>query len=354
MHRGSDAINDDDTPRPVWSEPCRSERCWSVRMIPTGSGPERSGAPARYRGRVPGTATPPTALSIAGSDSGGGAGAQADLKTFAAHRVHGTTALTAVTAQNTAQVRGVAAMEPDFVRLQIETVLDDFDVRSVKTGMLATRGIVDVVAELAAAGRLPQLVVDPVLVSSSGQALMTPDGLEAYRTRLLPHALMVTPNLREAAALTDRAVEQLMNVEAMTEAAEQIRAGGTRFVVVKGGHLTDAAHDVVAGPRRDHRARGRARGDRQRPRHRVLAVGRHRREPRPGGRRARGRAGGQGLRSPGAGRGRRLASRRGARAHRPFRMVGLMSDGLAPVAWRKGGRCMQGRRFWVVPLNVGF
>ena len=235
-------------PRPVWSEPSWSEPSWSVRMIPTGSGPERSSAPARYRGRVPGSATPPTALSIAGSDSGGGAGAQADLKTFAAHRVHGTTALTAVTAQNTARVRGVAAMEPDFVRLQIETVLEDFDVRSVKTGMLATRGIVDVVAELAAAGRLPQLVVDPVLVSSSGQALMTPDGLDAYRTRLLPHALMVTPNLREAAALTGRAVEQLMNVEAMTEAAEQIRAGGTRFVVVKGGHLTDAAHDVVAGP----------------------------------------------------------------------------------------------------------
>lgn len=197
---------------------------------------------------MPGAATPPTALSIAGSDSGGGAGAQADLKTFAAHRVHGTTALTAVTAQNTARVRGVVAMEPEFVRLQIETVLDDFDVRSVKTGMLATRGIVDAVADLAAAGRLPQLVVDPVLVSSSGQALMAPDGLEAYRTRLLPHALIVTPNLREAAALTGRALEQLMNVEAMTEAAEQIRAGGTRYVVVKGGHLTDAAHDVVAGP----------------------------------------------------------------------------------------------------------
>ena len=127
---------------------------------------------------MPDSTTPPTALSIAGSDSGGGAGAQADLKTFAAHGVHGTTALTAVTAQNTAQVRGVAAMEPGFVRLQIETVLDDFDVRSVKTGMLANRGIVDVVAELAAAGRLPLLVVDPVLVSSSGQALMAPDGLD--------------------------------------------------------------------------------------------------------------------------------------------------------------------------------
>lgn len=196
----------------------------------------------------PDPTTPPTALSIAGSDSGGGAGAQADLKTFAAHRVYGTTALSAITAQNTAQVRGVVALEPDFVRLQIETVLDDFDVRSVKTGMLANRAIIEVVADLAAAGRLPRLVVDPVLVSSSGHALMAPDGVASYRTRLLPHALVVTPNLREAAVLTGRAVEDLMRVDAMTEAAEQIRAGGTRYVVVKGGHLTESAHDVVAGP----------------------------------------------------------------------------------------------------------
>jgi len=192
--------------------------------------------------------TPRCALTIAGSDSGGGAGAQADLKTFAALGVHGTTALTAVTAQNTTEVRGVVALDSGFVRQQIEAVLDDFTVGSVKTGMLANRAIVDVVADLARAGRLPQLVVDPVLVSSSGQALMAPDGLEAYLERLLPHALVVTPNLREAAALTGRAVEELMSVAAMTKAAEQIRAGGARYVVVKGGHLTEAAHDVVAGP----------------------------------------------------------------------------------------------------------
>ena len=104
-----------------------------------------------YGGSVP-DATPPTALTIAGSDSGGGAGAQADLKTFAALRVHGTCALTAVTAQNTAEVRGVVALEPRFVRQQVETVLDDFSVRSVKTGMLATAAIVTAVADLAAAG----------------------------------------------------------------------------------------------------------------------------------------------------------------------------------------------------------
>jgi hydroxymethylpyrimidine/phosphomethylpyrimidine kinase len=213
-------------------------------------GPESAGASggAGYRGRVPGPATPPTALSIAGSDSGAGAGAQADLKTFAAHGVFGTTALTAITAQNTTEVRGVVALAPEFVQLQIETVLDDFDVRSVKTGMLANRAIVEVVADLAAAGRLPRLVVDPVLVSSSGQALLAPDGLAAYLARLLPQALVVTPNLREAAALTGLDLGQLTSVEAMAGAAEQIRAGGARYVVVKGGHLTDMAHDVVAGP----------------------------------------------------------------------------------------------------------
>jgi hydroxymethylpyrimidine/phosphomethylpyrimidine kinase len=197
---------------------------------------------------VPGPATPPTALTIAGSDSGGGAGIQADLKTFAAHGVHGTSALTAVTAQNTAEVRGVVALDPDFVRLQIEAVLDDFAVTGVKTGMLANRAIVDVVADLAAAGCLPGLVVDPVLVSSTGHALMAPDGLTAYIERLLPHALVVTPNLREAGTLTGIDVADLMSVPAMTEAAEMIRARGARYVVVKGGHLTDAAHDVVAGP----------------------------------------------------------------------------------------------------------
>jgi hydroxymethylpyrimidine/phosphomethylpyrimidine kinase len=185
---------------------------------------------------------------VAGSDSGGGAGAQADLKTFAAHGVHGTTALTAVTAQSTAAVRGVVVLDPEFVRLQIETVLSDFAVRSVKTGMLATRSIVEVVAELAGAGRLARLVVDPVLVSSSGHALMDPDGVEAYLTDLIPHALVVTPNLREAAVLTGRSVKELGSVPAMAEAAEQIRARGAAYVVVKGGHLTDVAHDVVAGP----------------------------------------------------------------------------------------------------------
>jgi hydroxymethylpyrimidine kinase/phosphomethylpyrimidine kinase len=192
--------------------------------------------------------TPRTALTIAGSDSGGGAGAQADLKTFAAHGVHGACALTAVTAQNTAEVRGVVALEPSFVRLQVETVLDDLDVRSTKTGMLANAGVVAEVAALAAEGRLPQLVVDPVLVTSSGHRLLEPDGVAAYLELLLPRATVVTPNLREAAVLGGTSVDELADVGARIEVAEKIRAAGPLWVVVKGGHLADSADDVVAGP----------------------------------------------------------------------------------------------------------
>lgn len=197
---------------------------------------------------MPESTTPPTALTIAGSDSGGGAGAQADLKTFAAFRVHGASALTAVTAQNTAAVRGVVALEPAFVRLQIETVLDDFDVRSVKTGMLTNSGIVAEVAGLAEQGRLPGLVVDPVLVSSSGHPLMDPDGVTTYLERLLPQALVATPNLREAAVLGHTTVEALGSLDARVAVARAIRDRGARWVVVKGGHLTDSADDVVVGP----------------------------------------------------------------------------------------------------------
>ena len=193
-------------------------------------------------------ATPPTALTIAGSDSGGGAGVQADLKTFAAHGVHGTCALTAVTAENTAEVRGVVALEPSFVRQQVETVLDDFSVDAVKTGMLATAAIVRVVADLAAADPLPRLVVDPVLVSSSGHRLMEPEGIVAYLELLLPHAVVATPNLREAAVLGDTTVERLATLDARVDVAQRIRATGALYVVVKGGHLTESADDVVAGP----------------------------------------------------------------------------------------------------------
>jgi hydroxymethylpyrimidine kinase/phosphomethylpyrimidine kinase len=202
--------------------------------------------------------TPTVALTVAGSDSGGGAGIQADLKTFAALGVFGTSAITAVTAQNTRAVTGVLTIDPAFVVAQIEAVLDDLHPRAVKTGMLATGATVAALAALAARGAFERLVVDPVLVSSTGHALMDDDGVDAYRTLLLPLATVATPNLREAAVLTGRRLEELGSVEAMVAAAEQLRALGTDTVVVKGGHLAQAlgsdpaagtpSPDVLVGP----------------------------------------------------------------------------------------------------------
>src|SRR5579863_2125591 len=137
--------------------------------------------------------TPSVVLTIAGSDSGGGAGIQADLKTFAALGLFGTSAITAVTAQNTAAVLGVVALEPDFVVAQVEAVVSDLGPRAAKTGMLATPETVRRVAELVASGRLGPVVVDPVLLSSSGQALMGAGGVDAYRRQLLPWAAVATP-----------------------------------------------------------------------------------------------------------------------------------------------------------------
>ena len=145
--------------------------------------------------------TPPVALTIAGSDSGGGAGIQADLVTFAALGVHGASAITALTAQNTVGVDGVHVPPVAFLQAQLDAVLDDLPVAAVKTGMLATEEVVRAVADVAAAGRLPNLVVDPVLVSSTGARLLDPGAERAYVDALFPHALVVTPNTREAAAL---------------------------------------------------------------------------------------------------------------------------------------------------------
>jgi hypothetical protein len=143
----------------------------------------------------------PIALTIAGSDSSGGAGIQADLKTFSAFGVYGASVLTALTAQNTRGVQAVEAVQPQFVAQQLRSVLSDLDVRAAKTGMLATAGIIDVVAcELAAHGTLA-LVVDPVMVATSGDVLLAPDAVSVLKSRLLPLALVVTPNIPEAAAL---------------------------------------------------------------------------------------------------------------------------------------------------------
>lgn len=183
------------------------------------------------------------AMTIAGSDSGGGAGVQADLKTFAAHGVFGTSVITAVTAQNTAAVKGVHAVDPGFVELQMDAVLSDLPVAAVKTGMLASSATVAAVGRWAAAGRLPNLVVDPVLVASTGRPLLDEDGVESYLRLLVPYAFVLTPNIREAALLTDTVVQ---NVDDMVRAAHLLADAGAGVVVVKGGHLAgDQASDVV-------------------------------------------------------------------------------------------------------------
>jgi hydroxymethylpyrimidine/phosphomethylpyrimidine kinase len=175
-----------------------------------------------------------TALTIAGSDSGGGAGIQADLKTFAAHGVFGTSALTALTAQNTVGVQGVFAIPSEFVIRQIEAVVMDIGADAVKTGMLFNRRIIETVAAAIMKYRLSPLVVDPVMVAKSGDALLEPEARDALLSSLLPLATVVTPNLPEAEVLCGFPVTDL---EGMRRAAHFIHARGPRFVVIKGGHL---------------------------------------------------------------------------------------------------------------------
>jgi hydroxymethylpyrimidine kinase/phosphomethylpyrimidine kinase len=174
--------------------------------------------------------TPPVVLTVAGSDSGGGAGIQADLKTFAAHRCYGASVVTAITAQNTRAVSDVHPVPPATVASQLDAVLDDLPVAAVKTGMLGSPEVAEVVARRARAGRLPNLVVDPVLVASTGYAL----GVVAAIERLLPYALVVTPNLAEAAALVGGGVATPAE---MATAAAQLAGRGPRYVVVTGGDL---------------------------------------------------------------------------------------------------------------------
>jgi hydroxymethylpyrimidine/phosphomethylpyrimidine kinase len=182
----------------------------------------------------------PRALTIAGSDSGGGAGVQADLKTFAARGVWGACVVTAVTAQNTRGVWGVTRIAPAFVRRQIDAVLEDLGADAVKVGMLAGAGTVRAVA--GALGRRPRLVVDPVLRAKGGAPLLARDAVAALGARLLPLAELVTPNLDEAAVLAGFPVADL---RAMRAAAAAILRLGPRAVVVTGGHLAGDALDVL-------------------------------------------------------------------------------------------------------------
>jgi hydroxymethylpyrimidine/phosphomethylpyrimidine kinase len=186
--------------------------------------------------------TVPNALTIAGSDSGGGAGIQADLKTFSAFRVFGMSALTAVTVQNSTGVSAVFDLPPDLVAQQIDAVLDDLGADAIKIGMLSTAAVVEAVGDrLVAHGERP-VVLDPVMVATSGDALMQDSARGVLVKRLLPLATLVTPNLHEAAALADMDVTGEADME---EAARRIVALGARRVLVKGGHLAGSATDLL-------------------------------------------------------------------------------------------------------------
>jgi hydroxymethylpyrimidine/phosphomethylpyrimidine kinase len=184
-----------------------------------------------------------TALTIAGSDSGGGAGIQADLKTFAAHRVYGTSAITAVTAQNTLGVIQFEALSADLVAAQIEAVVSDIGAHAAKTGMLANAAIVEAVAAAVQDLDIPLLVVDPVMVAKSGDRLVDNEAIETMRTELLRRAFVVTPNIPEAEALSGLTITSDAD---RRNAARRIAALGASAVIVKGGHLrSPEIHDLL-------------------------------------------------------------------------------------------------------------
>ena len=184
-----------------------------------------------------------TALTIAGSDSGGGAGIQADLKTFAAHGVYGTCAITAVTAQNTLGVEAVENLSVELIVAQVNAVADDIGVDAVKTGMLATPEIVERVAKLLPSLPTSHIVVDPVMVAKSGARLLAEEAIDAVRRMLLPHATVVTPNAMEAEVLAKIEIDSLGSAR---EAAQRIYDLGPGTVVIKGGHIpTVDAVDLV-------------------------------------------------------------------------------------------------------------
>jgi len=179
----------------------------------------------------------PVALTIAGSDSGGGAGVQADLKTFAALGVHGTSAITAITAQNTTGVTEILELPVDLVRKQIAAVVDDIGVQAAKTGMLSSAAIIGAVAEAVRDYGLTLLVVDPVMIAKGGAKLLREDAIDALRERLIPLAAVVTPNLPEAEVLLGRPISSL---DERKRAARDLVAMGAGAAVVKGGHADDA------------------------------------------------------------------------------------------------------------------
>ncbi|MFE3884452.1 bifunctional hydroxymethylpyrimidine kinase/phosphomethylpyrimidine kinase [Streptomyces lydicus] len=195
---------------------------------------------------------PPRVLTVAGSDSGGGAGIQADLKTMLALGTHGMSVVTAVTAQNSLGVQGAWELPAEAVRAQFRSVVDDIGVQAVKTGMLSSAGLVETVAELLAGLRVP-VVIDPVGVSKHGDALLAATALDAVRTALLPTATVATPNLDEVAQLTGVRVEEEAD---MRRAAAAILDFGPRWALIKGGHLPagrdDSAVDLLTDGTEEH------------------------------------------------------------------------------------------------------
>jgi hydroxymethylpyrimidine/phosphomethylpyrimidine kinase len=186
---------------------------------------------------------PPRALTIAGSDSGGGAGIQADLKTFVMLGVHGMSALTALTAQNTIGVQGVSEVPPEFVRQQIASVATDIGVDAAKTGMLSSAPIIEAVAAAVAEHAIGNVVCDPVFVSKHGDPLLAESAVDALRTQLLPLATVITPNVPEAEGLLGRPID---TSEPDEDAARALTELGPRWVLLKGGHLTsDDAVDLL-------------------------------------------------------------------------------------------------------------
>lgn len=184
----------------------------------------------------------PIALTIAGSDSGGGAGIQADLKTFAACEVFGTSVVTLITAQNTQGVQAIQVLDPELVASQFHSVMTDLKPRAAKTGALGNGAMIGAVSKMLAKNPIEGLVVDPVMISKHGQPLMDEENFAVVRDEMLPHALLVTPNRFEAAALSGmRSVE---SVQSMKEAAKRIFDAGARRVVVKGGHFDRIVRDI--------------------------------------------------------------------------------------------------------------
>ncbi len=190
---------------------------------------------------MPNSTPPVSALSIAGSDSGGGAGIQADLKTFAAHRVHGLCAIAALTAQHTRGVTSVEVPPPAFLRAQIDACFDDFDIQAVKIGMLANADMIQAVVKALDQYCPPHIVLDPVMVATSGAQLLANSAIEVMRKRLLPMATVITPNLPEAELLLGRPIPDLA---AMREACDALLDLGAGAVLLKGGHLAGGGEVV--------------------------------------------------------------------------------------------------------------